>query len=265
LELKQRLLPMLCSGDTFATVGISHFTTSRQHLREPAVRVRATDAGFALNGTVPWVTGANHADWIVTGGALDDGRQILAALSTSTAGVIPNVPPRMLALNGSQTGSVELKDVEIEAGMLLGPPAHDVMKRGTGGGAGSFATSALAIGATAGTLRQLQAEAEPRPDLVPIHAALSSERSSLSDELRQAVEDSSNGSSGPSAAESIRQRANSLVLRASQSYLAASKGAGFICGHPAERAVREATFFLVWSCPQPVLAATLREFACALG
>ena len=60
----------------------------------------------------------------------------------------------------------------------------------------------------------------------------------------------------------IRRRANSLVLRATQAQLAASKGAGFVAGHPAEREVREALFFLVWSCPQPVLSAALREFAC---
>jgi hypothetical protein len=46
--------------------------------------------------------------------------------------------------------------------------------------------------------------------------------------------------------------------------LAASKGAGFVAGHPAERAVREAMFFLVWSCPQPVVSAALREFACVI-
>jgi hypothetical protein len=55
------------------------------------------------------------------------------------------------------------------------------------------------------------------------------------------------------------------VLRATQAYLAASKGAGFVAGHPAERLVREAMFFLVWSCPQPVLAANLREFACLVA
>ena len=52
------------------------------------------------------------------------------------------------------------------------------------------------------------------------------------------------------------------AARATQADLAASKGAGFVAGHPAERAVREALFFLVWSCPQPVLAAALRGFAC---
>ena len=32
---KRRLLPKLVSGETFATVGISHLTTSRRHLRRP--------------------------------------------------------------------------------------------------------------------------------------------------------------------------------------------------------------------------------------
>ena len=61
--------------------------------------------------------------------------------------------------------------------------------------------------------------------------------------------------------ESLRQRSNSFVLRASQAYLTATKGAGFTSTHGASRAVREAMFFLVWSCPQVVVEAQLREFA----
>ncbi|MEX1224544.1 MAG: acyl-CoA dehydrogenase, partial [Pirellulales bacterium] len=61
--------------------------------------------------------------------------------------------------------------------------------------------------------------------------------------------------------EQLRTRANSLALRASQASLTAAKGAGYVWGHPAGRWCREALFFLVWSCPQPVLAANLCEFA----
>jgi hypothetical protein len=60
----------------------------------------------------------------------------------------------------------------------------------------------------------------------------------------------------------VRESANSLVLRITQAWLAASKGAGFVSGHPAELAVREAMFFLVWSCPRPVVEANLRELSC---
>ena len=61
--------------------------------------------------------------------------------------------------------------------------------------------------------------------------------------------------------ENLRQRANSLVLRATQAALAAAKGTGYVVGHPAGRWCREALFFLVWSCPQPVLHANLCELA----
>ena len=59
----------------------------------------------------------------------------------------------------------------------------------------------------------------------------------------------------------FRARANSLVLRSTQAALAAAKGTGYVEGHPAGRWCREALFFLVWSCPQPVMAANLCELA----
>lgn len=64
------------------------------------------------------------------------------------------------------------------------------------------------------------------------------------------------------SAEELRFRANSLVSRTSQAYLAACKGAGYVQGHPAERAVREAMFFQVWSCPQAVVNSTLNDLTC---
>ncbi len=80
-ELKSRLLPALCRGELFSTVGISHLTTSRQHLSRPAVSAEETPSGWIFEGNVPWVTGANAADYIVTGGTCADGRQLLVALA----------------------------------------------------------------------------------------------------------------------------------------------------------------------------------------
>src|SRR3984957_12732686 len=65
-DIKAELLPPLCSGESFATVGISHLTTSRQHLAKPPVSAVETATGFVLNGTVPWVTGARSADHLVS-------------------------------------------------------------------------------------------------------------------------------------------------------------------------------------------------------
>ena len=63
------------------------------------------------------------------------------------------------------------------------------------------------------------------------------------------------------SAQELRASANSFVLRATQAALVAAKGGGYVQGHPVERWCREAMFFLVWSCPQPVLNSNLCEFA----
>src|SRR5262245_39674983 len=75
-ELKQRLLPSLIRGDLFATVGISHLTTSRRHLAGPVLRAEESVTGFRLDGFSPWVTGAAAAEIVVVGATLPDERQI---------------------------------------------------------------------------------------------------------------------------------------------------------------------------------------------
>lgn len=261
-ELKSELLPALATGELFATVGVSHLTTSRQHLRKPAMEVRPQGSGFVFHGSAPWVTGAKFADYIVTGGTCEDGKQVLAAVPTACEGIQVGEPQQLLALNASQTGPVRMDNVEIDANHVIAGPVEQVMKRGKGGGAGSLTTSALALGTAGGSLRRLKEEADKRADLVEVYEPLAAEHADILDNMAGALRGESGEENPAVSTESIRKRANSLVVRSAQAYLAACKGAGFVAGHPAERAVRESMFFLVWSCPQPVLTAALREFAC---
>jgi alkylation response protein AidB-like acyl-CoA dehydrogenase len=261
-HIKHKLLPPLAAGELFATVGVSHLTTSRQHWKQPAVRAARVPGGIRLEGSVPWVTGARQADYVVTGGTCDDGRQVLIALPTRLAGVRVGDPAPLLALNASQTASIELDGTMVPEEFVLAGPVENVMGRGEGGGTGSVATSSLAVGLSARAVEHLDREADARPDLRAIVQPLHAELAGLRRNLYAAARGESAENNPRLSAASIRQRSNSLVLRATQAHLAASKGAGFVVGHPAERAVREAMFFLVWSCPQPVLTAALREFAC---
>jgi len=224
------------------------------------VQARPDGDGYVLDGFVPWATGATQADILVTGGQLYDGRQVLAAVPTHRQGVQVNAPVELMALGSSQTGSVKLTNVIVRADELLHGPVEAVMRQGSGGGAGSLGTSVLAAGATEGMLQHLREEADRRPDLNEFCEPLQE----TVDDLVQQIRLASSGThpAGPAAAEQIRQVANSLVLRTAQSWLATTKGAGYVAGHRAERAVRESMFFLVWSCPQPVLSANLRELAC---
>lgn len=258
--LKSALLPPLARGELFATVGISHLTTSRQHLRLPAVQVVEKSGGYRFSGDVPWVTGAAHADYLVTGGTLVDGRQVLAAIPARLPGVTIEAPAHLLALSASHTSPVRLDNVLVEKKFLVAGPVEQVMKQGAAS-TGSLGTSALATGLSRAALQHLASEATARADLAPLVQPLLDECQSLETALAQATDREVAATDPALAPEAIRARANSLALRSTQALLAASKGAGFVSGHFAERAVREAMFFLVWSCPQPVVTANLRELA----
>jgi len=253
-ELARELLPALAGGETFATVGLSQLTTSRQHVK-PALVAREVAGDFILDGFMPWVTGATRADFFVTGAVLDDGRQILAVLPRDRPGVTVGPPAELMALQGSMTAEVRCENVLLERRWLLAGPVEKVMAGGRGG-TGGLETSCLALGLTGAAVDYLLEEAASRPDLKPTADRLDHARVLMREELHRAA---LQGCTSDAAA-ALRGRANTLVLRATQAALTASKGAGFLRNHPAQRWARQALFFLVWSCPRPAVEATMAYF-----
>ena len=147
---------------------------------------------------------------------------------------------RLLALSASQTATLAFADVQVPRRYLLARTVENVM-RVKGGGAGSLTTSALALGVTRGVLGAVtpreRTPRRPRPDPRGTHGRIQRGRLGFirgrREQRKRAVP----------TAESVRQKANSLVLRAAQAYLAASKGAGFVM-RPPRRAGRSRSHVL---------------------
>lgn len=263
-SLKQSMIPGLLDGTTTATVGISHLTTSRQHLKQPALVAVRENGGYRLNGFSPWVTGGSGADFILMGAQLEhDGvitdEQILVVIGSTEQGIVVEPGQSLIALSGSQTGPVRCTDVFVSEASVLAGPVENVLV-GNGGGAGGLQTSVLALGSVKAALGFIQTESEKRKELCPSQSSLQNQFESLRDQLFEAAE-----ANDSSVAAEIRTQANSLALRATQAALVVAKGAGFVQGHPVGRWCQEAMFFLVWSCPQSVANANLNEFAlCAI-
>lgn len=255
-SLRDLLVPDLLAGRTFATLGISHLTTSRQHLVKPALTATETVDGYVLNGFSAWVTGAAHAQTIVIGAELPDRRRVLLAMPTDLPGVRFGEPAALVGLTASHTGPVYCDNVHVPRDLLMLGPAEDVISGARGSNTGGLQTSTLAIGLAGAAIDFLFAEGNRRDDLLAPAEALRTELDEIRDDLFALAVGEDRCTN-----QDLRTRANSLVLRATQSALAAAKGAGYVLGHPAGRWCREALFFLVWSCPQQVMTANLCELA----
>jgi alkylation response protein AidB-like acyl-CoA dehydrogenase len=224
------------------------------------LRARRAADGFTLDGYTPWVTGAVHCNVIVLGATLDDGDQILVAVPTDAAGLSRAEPENLVGLASSHTGTVLLNQVHVPTRWLVAGPVRNVMARGTGASTGGIETSALAIGLASTAIRYLEAQGHERGGLVKPAQALRAEHERLTGDLIASAV-----GQPVCNVEQLRARANSIALRATQAALAAAKGSGYIAGHPVGRWCREALFFLVWSCPQPVVDAALCEMALGGG
>lgn len=250
-EIRHILLPPLAGGETFTTVGLSQLTTSRQHGKPSLTAYEASDR-IRFDGVIPWVTGAAHADFILIGATLEDGRQVLAFLHRDRSGVTVGPPLELMALQGSLTAEVRCANVEVDRRWVLAGPVERVMGTG-GGGPGGLETSCLALGLAAAATEYLLRESASRPELRPIAERTEAARQTLWKELLELAE----GKREPEQAAALRGKANTLVLQSTQAALTASKGTGFLRNHPAQRWARQAMFFLVWSCPRPAAEATL--------
>jgi alkylation response protein AidB-like acyl-CoA dehydrogenase len=239
--LRDRLLPDLASGRIFATVGISHLSTSRRHLERPAMRARRKGSGYVLDGTSWWVSGAAQADHILVGAEID-GQHLLALVPGSAVRVGPRI--ELVALTSACTAAMHLDGVEVSPDDVVSGPAPPGIGMSRTGGTAGIQSSSLAVGLARAAADLVATEAVKRTYLVDPHRALTAEIDALeSDLVAYAEGDDTHGKID------LRLRANALALGATQEALRVAKGAGYVAGRDPGRWCREALFFLVWSLP----------------
>jgi butyryl-CoA dehydrogenase len=248
---RAQMLRRFAENTHFTTVGIAQLTTSRQG-GPPALRAERVDAGWKLNGVIPWCTGAAMAQFIVAGAALADGRQILFLMEPHLAGVTLRRPMDLVALNATLTAQLALKDVLLEERWLLREPTEKALADRPKHL--NLGQAFLATGLCRGALDLIE---EHRSDAARVAGKrFTDQLESLREEI---VALSAPGSEdrAAEAAPHIRGRCNDLALRITHAAVALYKGTALLTTHPAQRLAREAMFLLVWSCPNPVIDCTV--------
>ena len=247
--LKRRVLPALARGEMYTTVGIAQLTTSKRgggHL----LKATTDGDGYRLNGMMPWATGAERADAIVTGAVLPDGNQILACVPTDREGIRVDKPDTLLALSASRTSCVHCENYRVEPDDMLQGPAPKVLALRTP--VKPLVTSACGIG-VAGALHDIIMSMKPglRSHFEDVVDPLSQRYHAVREKLYSAADRVHDPAYEVPSTE-IRVMVNEVVIQMGLTALTLSKGSGFIQGRPVQRHFREALFFLVWSAPASV-------------
>lgn len=256
-RLKGELLPRLAANEIMASVGISQITTSHQ-AGKPALAAEPNGDGFRLRGFMPWVTSAEKCDVIVAGAALPDDRQVLVVVGTDLPGVQIDRAMSLMALESTRTAEVHCRDVAIDGSCVLSPPAEKALSRTSP--VKIWTVVASGIGLAGAMIRLVCGHAEKTDGVLREQAEeLVSRYQAVRERMYKCAVQLAGAEKGPSIT-GVRVAVNDLLVRLAVATLIYAKGSGYIRQRDAQRLVREAMFFLVWSAPEDIRTQTLAGF-----
>lgn len=252
--LKEKLLPEYAHAHRFTSIGIAQLTTSKRGSK-PQLTATPKGKDFILEGNMPWVTGAVNCDEIVTGAVLPDGKQLIASISAAAAGLVIDPPMRLMALEASCTCRVRCLEVRVTPEDVIRGPSDSGLSMRTP--VKPLVTVSVGLGLAASICDGVDALGDSvDPALRKTYEPLREAYANLRNDVYTAAQALGKGQNDVDA-QALRERVNTLNAQLGMTYLTISKGSGYAHPHPAERLMREAMFFLVWSIPTDVQAQTL--------
>ena len=255
----RRLLRQAAGGRRWLSIGISQATTSNRY-GSSALIARSIADGYRLDGIIPWATSAHHTDDLIAAAEVDSGDKLLFILPMDSRGVSVQRCRAMGVLNGSDTASVKLSGVRIGRDHVLAGPSPDALKIRSRRRRFTLNTCVLPLGVAQGALAMARDQLRGRSRLCRREiAGLQKHWQQLARSVyRHAAE---NPLVAGAAAAQLRAQCNYMAMRSALAALELAKGSGLHADHPAQRRVREAMFFFVWSSPAAVIEKTLAWLA----
>jgi alkylation response protein AidB-like acyl-CoA dehydrogenase len=163
----------------------------------------------------------------------------------------------MAVLNSSNTAAVKLDGVVIRPEDILSGPCPNALAVRNEYRRFTLNTCVLPLGVAAGALRDARELVTTRS--ARCKAVIKELRRQHAELSRQVYTQGADKVEADSATEPavLRAQCNNLCYRCTAASLELAKGRGLMMGHPAQRRMREAMFFFVWSSGASVIEETL--------
>jgi alkylation response protein AidB-like acyl-CoA dehydrogenase len=235
-------LPALTAGERRAGLGLAG-------LRNPTnpLRVRPTDGGYVLDGSVPWVTGWDMIDTVYLA-AIDDHEVIhFLLVDAVAASSLTVVLQQLVAVQASRTVDLTFTDHHVSADRLLSTQPYAEWRAGDA--PGSSLNGFLALGVVDRCVRLLH-HAAARVGWATAEADLLVRQA---DDCRAALL-AADAAGTPAA----RATASALAWRAAAQLMLATGARAVRRDEHAQRLLREAAFLLVFG-SRPAMRDDLRS------
>jgi alkylation response protein AidB-like acyl-CoA dehydrogenase len=222
--LRQRMLGPLCRGERRAGVALAGLLPG-----PPRLRARATEGGYVLDGTSPWVTGWDYLDTLHVAARQDDGTIVWAVLDVPEPLSITEEPLAMVAVMASSTVQLRFEGHPVPQDRVTGTlPLEQWPSRDA---AALRANGSLALGLTARCCELIGPG--------PLDEQLARCRTALD-------------TADPDAMPGARAAACELALRATAALIVTQGSGAILADHDAQRLAREALFLLVFGSRPPI-------------
>lgn len=211
------------------------------HLRRPQspVTVETTSSGWVFRGEAPWFSGWGLMDDVVLAGRDEQGQDIYALVPLAQQGIQMRESPPLSAIQASATVSLRLHDLVVpRAALVLTQTVEEMARRDF---RSQLSYTALPLGLVREAAGFL-AEDRVRRHLLERAAELRFRALAWVEDPAEALE--------------IRASANLLALQTAQAAVVSCGGQANQLQHPANRLLRESSFYFLTQ-----LNAPLREVA----
>lgn len=249
-DLKQKFLPRLASGERLGGTGLSNPMKFYSGIERIRLVGRRRPGGYEVRGSLPWVSnlGPDHLFGIVFEVEGEAEHRVMALIDCGQEDVRLGDGGRMIALEGSRTYSIKLRDCFVSDDQILADPADAYVDRirpgfvlmQTGMGIGLIDTCIEQMERLEDRLGHVNRYLDDRP------SELRAELSSLKADVESLARDHERlDKEYLSACLEARLRTGEMTLRAANSSMLHAGARGYLERSAYFRRIREAYFVAV--------------------
>lgn len=249
VELRERLLPRVGSGQQLGGTGLSNPMKTFYAIEQLRLKAKRVKGGYTVRGVLPWVSnlGPDHLF-----GAIceieEDGQRVMFVADCAGPGVTLKPCEPFLAMDGTGTYAVQFRDAFIPDSMVLSHDAMSYVKKVRGG------FLLLQFGMAFGLIRDCIAMMrEVKPALGHINSYLPEQPEHFEETLEKVEAEIMELAKTPYEADiGYWRRIIELRLAGGDASVAAANAAmlhcgarGYVSAHRAQRRLREAWFIAI--------------------